>query len=656
LFDCIEDIVVETAVSARPPERLSVSQAAEKYRIVNNPGGGYVGKWMNDKTPYLIEPMDTLNSHEFTGMIFVGPAQAGKTDMVLNWLTYTALCDPADMMMFEKSQATARDFSITKLARLYRATTKVGNARLPGRQQQNVYDQQFRAGWIFKLSWPTINEMSGKSIPRLWLTDYDRMPDDIDGEGEPFDLARKRAQTFRSFGMTVAESSPGATLENNNQIPPTPHYAPPANGILKLYNRGDRRRYYWKCVSCNKSFEPEFELLSYPDSDDHVEAAEQAVLGCPHCGQVYAHDTDNQHKVPSKYEMNLRGRWIRDGMQWLEDGTIVGSSFKSDIASFWLKGPHAAFMSWKELVLKYLQAKREFEATGSQTALQTTVNQDQAMPYMIQGDALGRLPEDLKNRAKDMGERVVPDGVRFLIACIDIQAHTFVVQVHGFGVERDVWIVDRFDIRKSDRVDEDNEHLWVKPGAYKEDWHQLVEKVITKTYPLADGSGRHMAIKFTFCDSGGNEKVTANSYDFWRWLRDKQGDNLHRRFLLVKGEPRINTPRVRIEYPDAERKDRRAAARGEVPVLFVNSNMIKDQVKGWENPKRHRNEAWDLLCYAVAGSICQYISIEHINWTKPPVWAEEWNKNALVVAGDSKPFAKVPKTDYSIEKLAESLA
>ena len=98
---------------------------------------------------------------------------------------------------------------------------------------------------ILNLSWPTINELSGRPIPRLWLTDYDRMTQDVDGEGEPFDLARKRATTFQSHGMCAAESSPGFVLENPKWIAKSRLEAPPTQGILKLFNRGVRRRWNW---------------------------------------------------------------------------------------------------------------------------------------------------------------------------------------------------------------------------------------------------------------------------------------------------------------------------------------------------------------------------------------------------------------------------
>jgi phage terminase large subunit GpA-like protein len=114
-FNTLEDMVVASAEAVRPPERLTVSQAAEKYHIVNNPGT-HVGPFSNERTPYLVEPMDELQSLDFTGEIFAGPARCGKSVMALNWLAYTSICDPADMMFVNMTQNTARDWSQGDLA------------------------------------------------------------------------------------------------------------------------------------------------------------------------------------------------------------------------------------------------------------------------------------------------------------------------------------------------------------------------------------------------------------------------------------------------------------------------------------------------------------------------------------------------------------
>lgn len=713
-FKTLEQMMVQAAEAVRPPERLSVSQAAEKYRKLENQMS-YVGPWKNSMTPYLTEPMDILNSREFTGMVFVGPAQCGKTDMFLNWQTYSVICDPADLMLIQTAQDTARDFSIRRVERLHRHTAAVGERLLPRRDADNTYDKKYMSGMLLTLSWPTINQLSGRPIPRLWLTDYDRMVEDVDDEGSPFDLARKRATSFRSHGMTAVESSPGRVITDPKWQRKTPHEAPATTGILSLYNRGDRRLYYWHCISCHNSFEPNFNLLRTNDSKDQMEQAEGAHMDCPHCGQIYSHDPSNDGmEGPGKHVMNAEeAAWVGDGQQWTPEKELVGNKMRSDIASFWLKGMCAAFSDWKTLYLNWIKAEEEYVNTGSEKALKTTVNVDQGLAYLPKSQADLRVPEQLKARAKNYGDRVVPWGVRFLIATIDLQKNRFVVQVHGIGAGLDIWVIDRFEIKKSDRLDEDGEHLWVNPGAYPEDWKLLVKHVLKKTYPLGDGSGRHMAIKQVVSDSGGSEGFTTNAYAFYRWLRRyepgfedgklgaTQEDDLlwdptlAARFMLLKGASSPEAPRVEIKFPDSQRKDRHAEARGEIPVLMVNPNMLKDSLnmrldrteprggrinfpdwlgpnfyselcvetkdpKGrWINPKGYRNESWDLLVYCLASLLMPNVMAEYINWDEqPPGWAKDWDDNDLVFnpATKEKPFDNKRASSYDLGSLAEALA
>lgn len=692
----LEELIVSTAASVRPPERMSVSEAAAKYRFLNNPGS-YVGPWLNSKTPYLVEPMDELTSLNVTGAVFVGPARTGKSDMFFNYLTYSAKIDPADMMVVHMTRATSRDWSQGDLAKLFRHSKEVGALVAPGRHNQNVHDIVFRSGMRLLAKWPTITELSGKTIPRLWLMDYDRMTQDVDGEGNPFDLTRKRAQTFKRFGMCMAESSPGFEVTDPKWLPKTPHEAPPTQGILSLYNRGDRRRWYWPCPQCGTFFEGDFKHLDYPKSDDPVEAAEATVMVGPCCGYPIQPALKNQ--------INREGRWVKDGQFFNEAGELDGKPRRSDVASWWLKGPAAAFQDWSDLVLKYLKATEEYESTGSEESLKTTTNVDQGHPYVPKAASSSRVPEELKERAYDWGgssdDPVVPEGTRFLVATIDVQARAFVVQVQGYGPGGDAWIVDMFKIRKSERRDKDGERLPVDPASYAEDWELIVPQVIERTYRVGDASGRRMAVKITGCDSGGREGVTTNAYAFWRSLRDDpQKRKHHQRFFLVKGDSSKSAPRVRVSYPDSNRRDRHAGARGDVPVVMIQTNLMKDQVsaklgrkdqgaenvtikvrggvffpswaedwlytqltaetrtdKGWVNRTQRRNEAWDLLVYAEALCLTPSIRIETLNWENVG-WARDWDKNELVFANEiTNPFENHSKVDRdSLSKLAADLA
>ena len=683
----------------RPPERITVAEAAEKYVYLNNPGS-YIGPYQNRTAPYMEEPQNELVSREFTGLIFVGPAQSAKTQgLVLNWAAYSIMVDGLDMIVYSPTQTAARDFSMRRIDRMHRYSKAIGDKVLKARNTDNVHDKQYKNGLMLNLSWPTVAEFAGKPVGRIALTDYDRMDDDIGGDGAPYDLGSKRTTTFRSFAMTMAESSPSRPLENPKWISKTPHEAPPCKGILALYNRGDRRRWYWPCPACGVYFEGKWEQLVWEDKGSVLESAETARLVCPSCGDPILPE--------QRQNMQEWGVWLKEGQSIDDRGLTVGKAVRATIASFWLNGIAAAFTTWKNLVVSFLNAQQEFERTGSETALAKFFNTDLGQPYIPRRQESELLPEVLKNQAcetvtEDMPEEkhisrvpmvqpTVPDDVRFLVANIDVQNNAFVVQVHGIrpGQPFDIVVIDRFQLRKSVRYDAQGDALWVKPNTYAEDWDLILPEIMDRTYPLSDGSGRRMTIKITTCDSGGREGVTGQAYNFQRRLRALGQAG---RFQLIKGDPLASRPRAMITLPDSNKRDKLAVARGDVPLMLFNSNMLKDDLrgrldamtrgkgvvsfpkwlpdswyselcvevrsdKGWQNPRNLRNESWDLLYYCIGVCVSVAVRAEGIDWTKPPSWATEWDHNDLVTkSGVKEVFAVKAKVGYDFAQLAREMA
>jgi len=686
----LADLVFEMAEIFRPPERLTVAEASEKYVYLHNPPR-YSGYYLRSETPYMDEPMEMAMSRDFTAEIFVGPAQSGKSQsLVLNVMAYIIKCNPMDTTLYHMSQSAARDFTKRRVDRMHRHSKAIGMEVMQGQHADNTHDKTYKSGMMLSISWPSINEMSSKPIPVVMFTDYDRMPDDIDGEGSPFSLGQKRTTTFRNLGMTIAESSPGRPIEEvkedenaDEREERGEHEAPPSTGILGLYNTGDRRRWYWPCPECGEFFEPSFKLLTWLSTRvvDGVkvplsipEMGDTVRMACPHCGEAIEH----RHK----HDMNAKGVWLAEGEKITKDGNRYGTPRRSRTVSYWLKGPAARYVTWGEIVVKYLEAMRTYEQTGSEDELKATVGTDQAEPYQSPRDKNARTAEDLEDRAnKNLPQRTVPMNVRALFATIDTQGNRWEVQVQGIrpadSPERpyDIVVIDRFKVEKSARLDADGDPLWVKPASYPEDWDLLVPEVMDKTYPLQDRNG-HMKITMTFCDSGGGKarshdkktddidedmSVTSNAYNFYRRLK-KQGK--HERFQLIKGDPNLMAPRAHLEYPDSKRKDRNAGARGEIPVLFLNSNSIKDTLnamldrtepgggmidfpewlprrwfeeltaeargrRGWYKLGSRRNEAWDLLYYFIGA--CIFRRVERVDWSSPPPWLAPWDDNPMVV-------------------------
>lgn len=58
-----------------PPEQITVSEWAEKYRMLDSKTSAIPGPWSNDITPYLVGVMDEFNNYETQKIIFVRRAK-----------------------------------------------------------------------------------------------------------------------------------------------------------------------------------------------------------------------------------------------------------------------------------------------------------------------------------------------------------------------------------------------------------------------------------------------------------------------------------------------------------------------------------------------------------------------------------------------------
>ncbi|EFU7188083.1 TPA: phage terminase large subunit family protein [Escherichia coli] len=638
----------------RAPRRMRVADAVAQYMRVPMGAGNSV-PWDPLVAPYVIEPMNCLASREYDAVIFVGPARTGKTiGLIDGWVIYNVICDPADMLIIQMTEEKAREHSKKRLARTFRVSPEVVSRLSPNKNDNNVYDRTFLAGNYLKIGWPSVNIMSSSDYKCVALTDYDRFPEDIDGEGDAFSLASKRTTTFMSSGMTLVESSPGRDVKDVKWRRTSPHEAPPTTGILSLYNRGDRRRWYWPCPHCGEYFQPCGDVVAgFRDIADPVLASEAAYIQCPSCsGRIMPEQ---------KRELNGRGVWLRDGESINADGSRYGDPRRSRIASFWMEGPAAAYQTLSQLVYKLLTAEQEYETTGSEETLRAVINTDWGLPYLPRASMEQRKSELLEQRAEPVPSRSVPDGVNFLVATVDVQAgrhRRFVVQVTGYGSRGERWIIDRYNITQSLRGDSDGESQRIDPASYPEDWDVLLTDVFHKSWPLASDPSKQMRLMAMAVDSGGEDGVTDNAYKFWRRCRR---DGLGKRIYLFKGDSIRRAKLITRTFPDnTGRTGRRAQAAGDVPLWLLQTDALKDRVNNalwrdspgpgyvhfpdwlgswfydeltyeerssdgkWSKPGRGANEAFDLMVYAEALVILH--GYEKIRWPDAPEWAsrETW--------------------------------
>ncbi len=663
--------------SLKPAEQISVTGAAERYMRVN-----VSGQWQpfrRDVTPYMVEPTDMIASRGYRGLVFCGPSQSGKTQMLQAAIAYTIASDPGRVALFQMTRDAAAEFERNKLAPTVRNSPELRGRMSKGRGADNMYQKLFTGGTQLTLDWPTITKLSSTSIRLVLGTDYDHFPESVDGEGDAYTLMRARARSFLSRGMVVVESSPGAPLTDESWRPKTPHDCPPVKyGVLSLYPQGTRGRWYWPCPHCGSVFEPTFARLVYPDSLDPVEQGEAAVMRCPHCKDTFDH--------VMKRELNAEGSWLHETDDGKTAGLDSGRVRRSDLLSYWLDGTAAAFSTWTELVTQYEAAVRKFEMTGDEESLKSALNTGQARPYQPRGATsdMEVTLQGLKDKAMGnaIAKGIAPTWTRYITVEVDVQGTYFSVGVTAWGPHGQHQPIDRFELNTPPAgapgaVGAGERGRTIKPFEIAEDW-AVLEDLGNATWPV-EGSEFALRAMALSVDQQGGGATTDNAYAFYRGRKRAGQAGQKGRWFITRGRSGANlADRVWLKAPESASGKRRVAK--DVLTLNMATDRIKDAVatslrlteegqnycgipewmgegplleltserrtaKGWEKrPGMVRNESFDHLVMARAKHI--WLKAERINWAAPPSWAvlDEANPMARYV-GPPKDVA--PETAHT---------
>lgn len=624
--------IVRAALEAlRPPRRMTVSEAAERYRMLKTAEGGvgYQGPWRNAMAPHLVEPMDRALLRSVSVVVLMGPSQFGKSEVFLNLILHAVVVRPGDILLYQPSKEAAADFMGRRVERgLIKSCREVAEQLGTTRSDDTMHEKTFKSGMVLSVLWPTATNMSSKPAPLVLLDERDRMPDNIDGEGDPVELAKRRGTTFGRDATTVVASSPSRTN---------------GTGIAALYRSGDQNVLAWPCAHCGEHWtpgvdaerRPTLEHLHYPAGATADEAREAAALICPHCG--------GEITERERARMIQSATWLPAGMTIDTDGRLVGSRPAGRVASYWLHGFANPFKRVGEIAADLVAAHAHFDETGDEQPLKTVHNTVLGIPYRSIAAGAPLEAEQLAGRREGYDLGTVPAGVRVLVAAVDVQGGRFEVLVMGFSETGESWLVDRYAIRQlaDGRTD-------VRPGEMPEHWAVLLERVVSATYPLADDPEQVLPIATTAVDTGGVDGVTANAAAFWRLARRSGLGDLA--LTLVKGSNNAAAPILAPKptfldslpsgKPDeagprlwmigvsaakdmlANRLRREQSGPGAVhfPVGLADNYLAELVAETKERGKwvktQRANETWDLLVYATAAFA--RLRPGRVDWRRPP--------------------------------------
>lgn len=371
-----------------PPPDLTVSEWADRYRVLPSETSAEPGQWDTSRAPYQREIMNAITEPGYEDVVIMSSAQVGKSEILLNALGYFIDMEPYPIMMIQPTEQAAKNFSKERLAPMFRACPslkkKISDAKT--RDGDNtILQKSFPGGFIALVGANAPSGLASRAIRILLADEIDRFPLSAGGEGDPLALAEKRTTTFY----------------NRKKIKVSTPTEKGVSRIEKEFNQSTQEYYHLPCPSCGHEQPLRWAQIHF-DSVTHA---------CIECGSMH-----NQFEWK-----NQEGRWIAE----CPDATKRGFHL-NELLSPWRK--------WEEIIAAF----REAVANGKE-ALQVFVNTSLGETWEDEGEEVDE--EALVNRQEEY-DAEVPEPVKILTAAVDTQDDRFEIEVVGWGAHRESWGIE----------------------------------------------------------------------------------------------------------------------------------------------------------------------------------------------------------------------
>ena len=374
----------------RPPEQLTVSEWAEKYRMLDSKSSAMPGPWSNDITPYLTGVMDEFNNYETEKIIFVKPTQIGGTEALQNMIGYIVMQDPSPTMIVYPTDTLAKSVSENRLQPMLKATPEIAKKF---DENSSLLELQFDSMYISLTGSNSPSGLASKPIRFLMMDEVDKYPGASSKEADPIKLASERTKTFHNKKIYIT-STP--TLKTGH--------------IWKEKEAADIEKHFFvPCPHCGEYIEFKFQNIRFPDDEgmSYADRAEFATYVCQECGCLI---TDND-----KHNMLKLGEWrtVRHNTKYVRN--VV----------FWINTLYSPFVRWSDIAKEFLVSKDDPED------LQNFVNSWLAEAW--EDTKLKTSAELVLERQTELPAYVVPQWTKLLTAGVDVQENSLYWSIRAFG-------------------------------------------------------------------------------------------------------------------------------------------------------------------------------------------------------------------------------
>lgn len=382
----------------KPPEKLTVSEWADKYRILSELDSASPGKWRTSKTPYLQRVMDCFNDTAVHDITFCAGSQLGKTAAEQNMIGYAITQDPGPMMIVYPTEKLAKFTSEKRLQPMFTLTPSI-NDRFRLRESKDL-ELTFDGMYIALVGANSPSDLSSRPVRYIFFDEIDKFPAWSGSEASPLELAEERTKTFYN-AKKVKVSTP--TLKSGY--------------IWQGWEDADiQYRYYVPCPRCGEMQILEFGQIKWPEEADINAARDSAWYECTHCHEAI----DNRQKTQ-----------MLAGGEWRGEKKRSGRAHK---VAFHLSSLYSPWLTFGDVAAKFLSSK------DVPSLLMNFINSWLAEPWV---DKSSKMQSDVIMEKQLPYDRAhMPAAAQLLTCGIDVQLDHFWYSVRAWGPHLTSWLVD----------------------------------------------------------------------------------------------------------------------------------------------------------------------------------------------------------------------
>ncbi|HXF54054.1 MAG TPA: phage terminase large subunit family protein [Hyphomicrobiaceae bacterium] len=403
-FDGAEELWQGWRAGLAPDPALTVSEWADRHRVLSPRASAEPGRYRTDRTPYMRAIMDALSPiHPARRVVVMKSAQVGFTEAGNNWIGFCIHHAPGPMLAVQPTVELAKRFSRQRLDPLIAESPALRERVKPARSRDagnTVLSKEFPAGLLVITGANSAVGLRSMPARYLFLDEVDAYPPSADEEGDPVALAEARTRTFSWRSKVLIGSTP--TIHGLSRIE-------------REYEASDRRRYFVPCPRCGAMQWFKFERLRWEQGKPAT-----AHYRCESCeGRIEEH-----HKTA----MLAAGEWRPTAVP--QDPDTIGFHISA------LYSP-VGWLSWENIA-------RLWEAATTDEAKRSFKNGVLGETWVETGEAPDW--QRLYERRETWPLGTVPDRGLFLTAGADVQKDRIEVSVWAWGRDLESWLVDQLVI------------------------------------------------------------------------------------------------------------------------------------------------------------------------------------------------------------------